>query len=164
MKKFISLVLALVLCFSISVPAFAAESVEPVDPWADVEIGDGEVVVYKDDDIMITTGGSADESAISPRWLAYGSDWTTGGSGSFIVECQNKGRVNMTLRLEGDMVMTTLSIRTPTGQNVPDYSLTLDASHSEELCYVYCNKTGTYTVSYFAVPTSGERIMCWLYG
>lgn len=170
MKKFLALLMALTLCLSMAVPAFAAGVAEDTDVPAGA-------VVYEDDRIVVydTRAGS------SARSTDYGYVWFN-SSGSLqedniYVATGVSGRVGMTLGIEsssskahafayvynprGNMLFLSNDITGSTVCELGDYN----GGWLAEQKFVFTGQpSGTYRINVHNVyAPAGTRVMCWIY-
>lgn len=160
-RSFVALCLAMVMAFSFSAVAFAAES--ETDAFADVVLAEGETVAYQDDEVMIIES-SAGESGISPLSTCYNGQWVGSSSrGSFGVYSDNSGTVGITIKTESSSTdsIAYITVLKPNGS---EFQTGLCFSGTQEKKYTMLfASTGTYTIKYSVYTTVGMRINCWIY-
>lgn len=163
-RSFVALCLAMVMAFSFSAVAFAAEP--EVDAFADVVLAEDETVVYQDDEVMIVET-SATDSGISPYSTDYNSVWVANsGSGNFTVHTSNSGTVGVILSVSSSDSSSSayISVKKPNGSFFKnDVYLTPSTNGGEATYKMYFASSGTYTIYYTAYTSVGMRIMCTLY-
>lgn len=163
-RSFVALCLAMVMAFSFSSVAFAAEP--ETNGFADVVLAEGETVAYQDDEVMIVETSAA-ESGISPYSTDYNSVWVaSSSSGNFSVYTSNSGTVGVILSVSSSDSSSSayISIKKPNGSFFKNDVYLTPAQNGGEATYkMYFASSGTYTVYYTAYTTAGMRIMCTLY-
>lgn len=163
-KRIISLIFALVFCFSMAIPAFAVID-ESANPWDDLELAEGEVIVYQDNEVTITQSGaplSAD--TVAREGIPYGSAYTYGGSGEFYINVPYKGSLKTTFELNdcADGVVVSIQLKSPCGTFHPSGApVFLSSGDTKRVINLYCAISGRWTATYNA--TARSRIMCWIY-
>lgn len=160
-KSFVALCLAMVMAFSFSAVAFAAEP--EADAFADVVLAEDETIAYQDDEVMIVES-PATISGISPLSNCYNGQWVgSTSSGSFTVNSDNSGTVGITISTEATSSSdwTYISVIKPNG-NAFKTDIGFEGSQSKEYKMYFASK-GTYTIKYMVHTTNGLRINCWMY-
>ncbi len=160
-RSFVALCLVMVMAFSFSSVAFAAEP--EADAFSDVVLTEDETVAYQDDDVMIiespaTVGGT------SPLSTCYNGQWVGSSSnGSFGVYSDNSGTVGITINTESSSAdsMTYITVVKPNGSEFQT-DLYFKGSQEKKFTMLFAS-TGTYTIKYSVYTTSGLRINCWIY-
>lgn len=151
MKKLFSLFLALLMVFSLSTAAFAA----------DVDMADAEEVSMAS---YIGTGGAV----IRGNFGGYNyKDVTGNGSGSFdVVVTGSTGlSAGMTLRFDSSYseAVAVFTVKRP-NTGIIISNLTLSPGEEAEYTF-YLPTAGTYKVEYSVyAPGVGGRLHCWIYG
>ncbi|MCI8545789.1 MAG: hypothetical protein HFJ44_00980 [Clostridia bacterium] len=160
-RSFVALCLAMVMAFSFSAVAFAAEP--EVDAFADVVLAEDETVAYQDDEVMIVESPAA-ANGISPLSNCYNGQWVgSSSSGSFVVNSDNSGTVGITVSTEATSSSdwAYITIVKPNG-NAFKNDIGFYGSQSKEYKMYFASK-GNYTIRYQVYTTGGLRINCWIY-
>lgn len=160
-RSFVALCLAMVMAFSFSAVAFAAEP--EADAFADVVLSEDETVAYQDDEVMIVESPAA-AGMVSPLSNCYNGQWVgSSSSGSFSLYSDNSGTVGVTVSTEatssGDWAYIT--IIKPNG-NAFKNNIGFVGSQSKKYTMYFASK-GTYTIKYTVHTDNGLRINCWMY-
>lgn len=168
MKKFLALLMALTLCLSMAVPAFAAETVK------DSDVSNG-VVVYEDDRIVVyDTRTNADARA-----MIYGYAWFDGKGAlqedEIRMQINSTGSYGITFGIESSSssAYAYCMIQDPQHHEVPfeDSSIPLSIIGNVNGRWVpeakhrfYAYTTGTWIIDVDPVfAPEGTRVMCWIY-
>lgn len=163
-KRIMSIVLALVLCLGLMIPAFAAD-VKSTNPWADLELAEDEVIIYQDNEVTITQSEASDSAdAIARGGIPYGSAYTYGGAGEFYINVPYSGSLKTTFELNDcqDGVVVAIQLKSPCGSLHPSAApVLLSSSDTKRVISLYCAISGRWTATYNA--TAHARIMCWIY-
>lgn len=141
MKKFFSFLMAITLCLSIAVPAFAADS---------------------------SSAQSDTISLASTRSTDYGNAWISSASaGSFTVTTSKSGTLYMTLKVESssNSSWAYVSVKKPNGSYYANNIYVDPTSEGGEGVHLKMTfaSAGTYTIVYNAYTSVGMRLMCWIY-
>ena len=160
-RSFVALCLAMVMAFSFSAVAFAAEP--EADAFADVVLAEDETVAYQDDEVMIVESPAA-SNGISPLSNCYNGKWVaSSSSGSFTVNSDNSGTVGITVSTEATSSddWAYISIIKPNGRAFKN-DIGFIGSQSMEYKMYFASK-GNYTIKYNVHTNGGLRINCWMY-
>lgn len=160
-RSFVALCLAMVMAFSFSAVAFAAEP--KADAFSDVVLTEDETVVYQDDEVMIIESSAA-AGGISPLSTCYNGQWVGSSSnGSFGVYSDNSGTVGITISTESSSndSIAYITVLRPNGSEFQS-GLCLSGTQEKKYTMLFAS-TGTYTIKYSTYTTVGMRINCWIY-
>lgn len=158
LRSFVALSLAMVMAFSFSAVAFAAE------PDTDVVLAEDEAIVYQDEDVIIVESATGEASTASTRSNCYNGQWVGSSStGSFGVYSDNSGTVGITVSTETSQsdAWAYITVVKPNGTPFKN-DIAFIGSQSKQYT-MYFASTGTYTIKYNVYTTAGMRINCWIY-
>ncbi len=160
-RSFVALCMAMVMAFSFSAVAFAAEPA--TDAFSDVVLAEDETVAYQDDDVMIIESPAA-VGGISPLSTCYNSAWISSNShSSFGVYSDNSGTVGITIKTESssDDSWAYITVLKPNGSEFQT-NLYFKGTQEKKYTMLFASK-GTYTIKYSVYTSVGMRINCWIY-
>lgn len=154
MKRFLAIIMSLIMCFATSSVAYAADLSEPSNDNVEIVVVDA---TNPDNPIVIPPDRSAD----------YGYAWIDNPqNSSFTVYSTKTGSLNATFKIETvSDGFTTIQFSRPNGTTIvgPYDPIYLDGNNDEDYVSFTSYSTGNYTVVYHAWCDAGMRIMCWIY-